>query len=162
MSNYCPEWIFGICGANTSKEFLSSNNSIAAISKKYSTTLSEKYNEIRFEEILDLSENILQFLSDINAGEEAVLFLDGFIYFRLNYETTTKPRNLKPMFGNPEAGVPAVNQIDVLKRFKAYVFGLRSNNSPTPPPGWNVARDSENLKNVSALVTTSINPLDFL
>ena len=67
MSNYCPEWIFGICCANTSKEFLSSNNSIAAISKKYSTTLSEKYNEIRFEEILDLSENILQFLSDINS-----------------------------------------------------------------------------------------------
>jgi hypothetical protein len=66
------------------------------------------------------------------------------------------------MFGNPEAGVPAVNQIDVLKRFKAYVFGLRSNNSPTPPPGWNVAIDSENLKSVSALVTTSINPLDFL
>ena len=64
--------------------------------------------------------------------------------------------------GNPEAGVVAVSQVDVLKRFKAYVFGLRSNNSPTPPPGWNVARDSENLKNVSALLTTSINPLDFL
>ena len=105
---------------------------------------------------------MIRFLSEVNAGEDAVLFLDGFIYFRLNYESTTKPRNLKPMFGNPEAGVVAVNQIDVLKRFKAYVFGLRSNNSPTPPPGWNVAIDSENLKNVSALVTTSINPLDFL
>ena len=45
MSNYCPEWMFGICGANTSKEFLSSNNSINAISRKYSTALSEKYNE---------------------------------------------------------------------------------------------------------------------
>jgi hypothetical protein len=101
-------------------------------------------------------------LSEVDAGEDAVLFLEGFIYFRLNYESATKPRNLKPMFGNPEAGVAAVNHIDVLKRFKAYVFGLRSNNSPIPPPGWNMARDSENLKNVNALVTKSINPLDFL
>ena len=112
--------------------------------------------------ISDLAEQMIRFLSEVDAGEEAVLFLDGFIYFRLNYESTTKTRNLKPMFGNPEAAVAAVNQIDVLKRFKAYVFGLRSNNSPTPPPGWNMARDSQNLKNVNALVTTSINPLDFL
>ena len=36
MSKFCPEWIFGIFAAQTSKEFLSSNNSIAAISRKYS------------------------------------------------------------------------------------------------------------------------------
>jgi hypothetical protein len=31
MSKFCPEWIFGIFAAQTSKEFLSSNNSIAAV-----------------------------------------------------------------------------------------------------------------------------------
>ena len=34
MSNFCPEWIFGICCAQTGKDFLSSNNSINSISKK--------------------------------------------------------------------------------------------------------------------------------
>ena len=28
MSEYCPEWIFGICSAATAKEFLSSENSL--------------------------------------------------------------------------------------------------------------------------------------
>ena len=75
MSKYCPEWIFSILAAQTSKEFLSSNNSIAAISRKYSKAINEKYNEVKFEELMDLAENILQFLSEIEAGEEAVTTL---------------------------------------------------------------------------------------
>ena len=75
MSKFCPEWIFSIFAAQTSKEFLSSNNSIAAISRKYSTAISERYDEVKFEEIMDVAEKILQFLSEINAGEEAVNYI---------------------------------------------------------------------------------------
>ena len=39
MSKFCPEWIYSTFAAQTSKEFLSSNNSIAAISRKYSTAI---------------------------------------------------------------------------------------------------------------------------
>ena len=56
MSKFCPEWIFSTFAAQTSKEFLSSNNSIAAISRKYSTAISERFNEVKFEEIMDLAE----------------------------------------------------------------------------------------------------------
>ena len=72
MSKFCPEWIFSIFAAQTSKDFLYTNNSIAGISRKFSTAISERYDEVKSEEIIDLSEKILQFLSDINAGEEAV------------------------------------------------------------------------------------------
>ena len=65
MSKFCPEWIFGIFAAQTSKEFLSTNNSIAGVSRKYSNSISERYNEVKFEEVMDLAEKILQFLSDI-------------------------------------------------------------------------------------------------
>ena len=53
---------------------------------------------------LRLRNRWLRFLSEVNAGEEAVIFLNDFIYFRMNYETKTKNRNLKPLFGNPEEG----------------------------------------------------------
>ena len=55
MSKFCPEWIYSTFAAQTSKEFLSSNNSIAAISRKYSTAISERFNEVKFEEIMDLA-----------------------------------------------------------------------------------------------------------
>ena len=141
---------------------MSQSHPLLSSGKHFCQLLNSDYENVDPNVVADLAEQMFRFLSEVDAGEEAVLFLEGFMYFRLNYESTTTPRNLKPMFGSPESGVAAVNQIDALKRFKAYVFGLRSNNSPTPPPGWNVARDSENLKNVNALVTTSINPLDFL
>ena len=162
MAANCPDWIFDISCARACVLFLSQSHPLLSSGKHFCQFLSADYENVDPNIISDLAEQMIRFLSEVDAGEDAVIFLDGFIYFRLNYESTTKPRNLKPMFGNPEAGVAAVNQIDALKRFKAYVFGLRSNNSPTPPPGWSMSKDSENLKNVSALVTTSINPLDFL
>ena len=48
MTQFCPEWIFGVCSASTAKEFLSSENSLNSISRKYSEGLSEKFNEISF------------------------------------------------------------------------------------------------------------------
>ena len=75
MSKFCPEWVLSICAANTAKEFLSSNNSLIGISKKYSSAVNERYDEVKFEEIVDLAEKILQFLSEINAGEEAVDYI---------------------------------------------------------------------------------------
>ena len=78
MSKFCPEWIYSTFAAQTSKEFLSSNNSIAAISRKYSTAISERFNEVKFEEIMDLAEKILQFLSEINAKLGKKYFLLRF------------------------------------------------------------------------------------
>ena len=48
MSNYCPEWIFGVSCAITAKDFLSSENSLNSIARKFAAGLSEKYNEIKF------------------------------------------------------------------------------------------------------------------
>ena len=53
MSNFCPEWIFGVCSAATAKDFLSSENSLNSISRKFASGLSEKYTEIKFEQISD-------------------------------------------------------------------------------------------------------------
>ena len=140
MSNYCPEWIFGICCANTSKEFLSSNNSIAAISKKYSTTLSEKYNEIRFEEILDLSENILQFLSDINAGEEAVTYIDDYVHYRTKFQASGSERKISGIFSSAfdSSKIKEYGTKESLKVFKATIFSIRNGVISECTPGWTI------------------------
>ena len=71
--------------AQTSKEFLSSNNSIAGFQEN-THLQSERYNEV-FEEIMDVAEKILQFLSEINAGEEAVNYIQDYIHYRVKYES---------------------------------------------------------------------------
>ena len=138
MSKYCPEWIFGIFSAQTAKEFLSSNNSIAGISRKYSTAISERYNEVKFEEIMDVAEKILQFLSEINAGEEAVNYITDYIYYRVNYESSGSERKLSGMFSSafdPEK-IKDYNSDKCYKIFKATVFSIRNDALPKATPGW--------------------------
>ena len=100
MSKFCPEWIFSIFAAQTAKEFLSSNNSIAGISRKFSKSINERYNEVKFEEIMDPAENILQFLSEINAGEEAVTYITDYIHYRVKFEANGNERKLSGMFSS--------------------------------------------------------------
>ena len=138
MSKFCPEWIFGIFAAQTSKEFLSTNNSIAAVSRKYSNAVSERYNEVKFEEIMDLAEKILQFLSDINAGEEAVTYIDDYIHYRVNFEASGSERKLSGMFSSafdPEK-IKDYNSDKSFKIFKATVFSIRNEALPKATPGW--------------------------
>ena len=138
MSKFCPEWIFGIFAAQTSKEFLSTNNSIAAVSRKYSNAISERYNEVKFEEVMDLAEKILQFLSDINAGEEAVTYIDDYIHYRVNFEASGSERKLSGMFSSafdPEK-IKDYNSDKSFKIFKATVFSIRNEALPKATPGW--------------------------
>ena len=146
MSRFCPEWIFGICSAQTSKEFLSTNNSIAAVSRKYSNAISERYNEVKFEEIMVLAEKILQFLSDINAGEDAVMYIDDYIHYRVKFEASGSERKLSGMFSsafNPEK-IKDYNSDKSFKVFKATVFSIRNDALPKASPGW-VITDVEDI-----------------
>jgi hypothetical protein len=146
VSNFCPEWIFGVCSAQTGKDFLSSNNSINSISKKFSEGLSDKYSQIKFEEILDSSEQILQFLSEINAGEEAINYINDYIHFRVNFESSGSIRKLSGLFSSSFDGnkVKEYNTQDTLKVFKATIFSIRNNALPKSTPGW-VITDKEDI-----------------
>jgi hypothetical protein len=138
MSKFCPEWIFGIFAAQTSKEFLSSNNSIGAVSKKYSKAICEKYNEVKFEEVMDLAEKILQFLSEINAGEEAVTYIDDYIHYRVNFEASGSERKLSGMFSSAfdAEKIKDYDSDKSFKIFKATIFSIRNNALPKATPGW--------------------------
>ena len=138
MSKFCPEWIFSVLAAQTSKEFLSTNNSIAAISRKYSKAISEKYNEVKFEELVDLSENILQFLSEINAGEEAVNYINDYLHYRVTFESNGSERKLSGMFSSAFDGSKSkdYDTEKCFKIFKATIFSIRNDAFPKATPGW--------------------------
>ena len=138
MSKYCPEWIFGISSAQTAKDFLSTNNSILSISKKFANGLSEKYNEVKFEEILDVAEKLLQFLSEIGAGEDAVVYLNDFIHYRANFKSNGGERKLSGIFSSGFDGekIKGYNSEQSFVVFKATIFSIRNNAIPKSPPGW--------------------------
>ena len=145
----CPDWIFDIVSTRSCVLFLTSSHPLEMSANLFCQALNQNYDAIEPKGVAEVAEQMARFLND-------------FIYFRMNYETKTKSRNLKPLFGNPEEGPAQASHSDALKRFKAYVFGLRSNNSPTPPPAWDMVDNAAPLPIVKILLQTSINPLDAL
>ena len=160
LAGKCPEWIFDITCSRACIQFLSDSHPLEMSGNHFCELIGRNFEPIDPKLVAEMAEYMARFLSEIDAGEDAVVILNQFIYYRLNYENMTKTRNLKPLFGNAEDGVSEAKHNLAVKRFKAYVFGLRSNNSPTPPPGWDVIKNTENLALLKDLVSTSINPLD--
>jgi hypothetical protein len=158
MTNFCPEWIFAACSARTAYDFLSSNNSVNMIAKKFSNELSNKYNEIKFEEISDVAEKILQFLSDINAGEEAINFLNDYIYFRISFNSNGSERKIKSMFSSAFDGEKEkdYNSEKTVKVFRATIYSLRNGVADKATPGWKVS-DVDDIDWLGELFEQDIN-----
>ena len=95
---------------------------------------------------MDLAEKMLQFLSDINAGENAVTYIDDYIHYRINYEANGNVRKLSGIFSSafdPEK-LKDYDSDKCLKVFKATIFSIRNNALPKAPPGW-VITDVEDI-----------------
>ena len=158
MPNFCPEWVFQICVAKTAADFLSSNNSINMIAKKFASGLSEHYNEIKFEEISETSEAILGFLSEVNAGEESVNFLNNYIFHRTCFASNGNPRKIKSMFSTELDGTKTkeYNYKQALKNFRAATFSIKNDVFEKAPPGW-VITDVEDIDWLGELFTKDVN-----
>lgn len=162
MSNFCPEWIFGCSSAYCAHGFLSSENSLNAIARKFSIGLNQNYTEIKFEELSDTAEQMLQFLSEINVGEEAVDYLNHYIFKRIHFQNNGSERKLSGMFASP---LNPEKLIDYgvkksLKVFRATIFGIRNNVMEKSPPGWSISDVDEGIKWFKDLVEKPVDLLD--
>ena len=158
---FCPNWIYDISVARAASEFLSSELSLEAFAKKYADGLSVSYSPITPEMIQAQAEEILVFLSEVEAGEMATELLNSFSFFRLNFESVGKPRKLKPLFGSIEdpVKVDEVTTGNTTKSFRAYVFALRSKTVPEALPGWKL-EDDENVPILAELAGKQVSLLD--
>ena len=158
---FCPNWIYDISVSRTASEFLGSELSLDAFAKKYAEGLSSAYSAISPEMIQAQAEEMLVFLSEVEAGEMATELLTSFSYFKLHFESVGRPRKLKPMFGSIEdpVKVDEVTAGNPTKAFRAYVFALRSKTVPEAPPGWKL-EDEECIPNLAELASKQVSLLD--
>lgn len=159
---FAPNWVYDVAVIRTAYEFLSSEVGIEAFGKKYAEGLTKLYNNsITPEMLFEPAQTILEFLSEIEAGEQAVELLNDFTYFRLYHEGVNRPRKMKSMFGTIEDPVKAqeYKSDDTIKAFRAYVFGLRSNTVPEAPEGWRLEND-EHINKLKPLFEEPVSVLD--
>ena len=145
MARFCPEWIYSVCCSQTAIEFLSGATLLESCATKYSTGLSEHFEIIPTEIISETAHELLIFLAEIEAGENAVHLLNTYSFNRLKFEATKKPRKIKGLFGS---ALDPVKQQEYspnkcLKLFKATVFGIRSNVNPEAPSGWQIQNEKD-------------------
>ena len=161
MSNFCPEWIFSVCTAHTSIEFLSEDTSIDSCAVKYADGLNAQYNQIEAEIISGSAQELLIFLSEIDAGDTAVPLLNSFIYNRLKFEATKKPRKIRGLFGSAfdSTKTQEYSSEKCVKLFKAMIFGLRSKVNAHAPSGWDI-RQETNLEWLGSLLSKKTSVLD--
>ena len=94
---YCPAWIYDIASARVAFEFLHSEMPLETYAAKYSQGLSDTYSDIPAESLIGAAQGMLEFLAEIEAGENAALLLSHFTYHRLYYAGVAMPRKMKPM-----------------------------------------------------------------
>ena len=78
-------------------------------------------------------------MAEVEAGSDANKYLDGFIYYTINYDNG-KLRNRKPLLGSIFDGERDrfYEEKDIVKMFKSYMYSLRSELSKPSPSGWKI------------------------
>ena len=159
----CPSWIYDISVARVASESLSAELPIEAFGTKYANGLTDKYSDVTVEELVESAQLILEFLSEVEAGESAVNIINEFCFFRLYFVKVGVPRKMKSMFGSIEdpAKQKEYSGQLMIKAFRTHTFNVRGNPELAAPPGWKLEED-ENLADFGELIRKQASLLDSL
>lgn len=159
--NYCPPWIYDAIFAQVGFDFLAHDLPLSLSAKKFTDGLSTKYQPLNLDEIEQGAEEMVRFLAEVDANENAVDLLRGFCFFRVRYETQNVKRKMKTLFGSVDAGdkTQKYSSADTVKRFKAYVFAWRSGTAILADPGWKLSSETA-LENLAAIAGKQVSVLD--
>ena len=157
---YCPEWVFDATTAEVAMQFLLREFPLSQIASKHAQGLSKLYLPIEIVEVQSTAEMLLSFLSEVEANEDAVKYLSGFGYFRVNYKSNKMRRNLNSAIFKADAGT---NYRDydgskTLKGFKAYVHSLRADVDMPTSSGWSMSllHELPSLASISKSLTETM------
>ena len=143
MAKFCPEWVFSSSVAAVAGGFLSGNAPITVFANQFSNGLNEHYNEIKPEVFEEAATKILEFLSEIEAGETAIDYIDAYIYKRIKFHANNKPRKLTGLFVDEFAPLKTkdFSSEKAVILFKAFVFSSRSGLVTEIPAGWEIKEE---------------------
>ena len=145
MSGYCPQWVYSACIGLVIKNFLEKDVPLDLLSRKYAKELSEKYDEINPIQIAAISEDIVRILAEVEAGTDAVNYINGYTYFIVNFESIGKTRSKKLLLGDIFDGEKSLNYDEkiIVRSFKAYMYSLRLGAVPSAPTGWSLDQEKD-------------------
>ena len=145
MSGFCPQWVYSACIGLVIKDFIEKDIPLDLLGRKYGKELSEKYDEINPIQIASIAEDIVRILAEVEAGSDAVNYVDGFVYFVVNFESLGKTRTRKLLLGSIFDGLKDLQYDEkiITRSFKAYMYSLRSGAAPSAPTGWSLDQEKD-------------------
>ena len=95
--------------------------------------------------IESIAEQKLRILSEIEAAENAVIILNAYVFRRYKFHPDNKPRRISGIFTSEFDGtkVPLLEEQEVCKGFKAFIFSIRSNVYNYAPSSWTIIEEPE-------------------
>lgn len=163
MAKHIPSFVFDSVAALVARRFLLSNITLTQMASFYTGILGEHYAaEDISAELESCAEDFLRTLNEIGA-ENADEILKSFERIRITTTDNTAPRKLKSMFSSALEGQPQKEHSveTTIKRFKAFIFLVRSKPSYYAPSDWNWAKvnDASWLGDIEDI---EIDPFSFL
>ena len=163
LAKHIPNFVFDCVAALVARRFLLSNITLTQMASFYAEVLGEHYQvEDIASELESCAEDFLRTLNEIGA-ENSDEILKSFERIRITTTDNTSPRKLKSMFSSALDGLPQKEHSveSTIKRFKAFIFLVRSKPSYYAPGDWNWSKvtDSNWLGDIEDV---EIDPFSFL
>ena len=139
MAKQIPNFVFDSVAALVARRFLLSNITLTQMALFYAEILGEHYEvEDIASELESCAEDFLRTLNEIGA-ENSDEILKSFERIRITTTDNNSPRKLKSMFSSALDGLTQKEHSveTTIKRFKAFIFLVRSKPSYYAPGDWN-------------------------
>jgi hypothetical protein len=158
-TRFMPEWVLGFTCAYISLRFVNGTIPLQAFTNKYSKSLSEKYADASSKKLIGISQDMLYFLATFESSNHMAI-VESYMFNSLNFTKRGRKRKIKTLFGSAlDAKEQATTHQASVRRFKNFVFQLRSNDKYNAPEGWNL-REEQGIEWLQDIYEQNIRPID--
>ena len=141
VTRFMPDWVLGCTCAHITIRFVNSTIPLQAFANKYSKPLSEKYADASSKKLMGISQDMLYFLATFESSNHMAI-VESYMFNSLNFTKKGRKRKIKTLFGSAlDAKEQATTHQASVRRFKNFVFQLRSNDKYNAPEGWNLREE---------------------
>ena len=141
VTRFMPDWVLGCTCADITIRFVNSTIPLEAFANKYSKSLSEKYVDASSKKLMGISQDMLYFLATFESSNHMGV-VESYMFNSLNFTKRGRKRKIKTLFGSAlDAKEQATTHQASVRRFKNFVFQLRSNDKYNAPEGWNLREE---------------------
>ena len=162
---YCPIWVYDCVVSQTVNDFILYGVDLAQPCRKFSSGLSELFEEVSLDELVRASELIVQFLVEEKINENSTDLLSNFSYYRFHFTDKNTRRKFGGIFGTKLSdGVREYTGNETLKNLKAYYYETRAEVAIAGSPGWSLATQTEvpDLQQIARDSSFQVNPLIYM